>query len=134
MGVDSKHIFSDGQAITTTVISDNVINLGSMGEAGAGAGGQMFINVYCDTAFSSDTETMDIWLVSSSAAVTAGSPKISMLVNAVAVDSVSSLNLAGKLVAKVPLQSTGLDQYIGLLYVATTALATGKLTAFLSYE
>jgi hypothetical protein len=131
MLVDIKHYFSEAQAITTSKISDNIIDLGAMGQAGAGS--QVFINVYVDTAFSSDTETMDIWLVTSSAAVTVGGTKVLNLKNAIAVDSISGLHEAGKLV-KVPLPSLGLSTYIGLAYIATTALATGKLTAFLSYE
>lgn len=127
--VDSKLYFSDAQAITTTVISTNTIDLGDITEAGRGS--QLFLNVYCDTAFSSDTETMDVWLVTSTAACTAGSTKVLQVINALAVNSIAGLHEAG-LLAKVPLPSVGLEGHIGVLYVATTALATGKITAFLT--
>lgn len=127
--VDSKLYFSDAQAITTTVISTNTIDLGDITEAGRGS--QLFLNVYCDTAFSSDTEILDVWLVTSTAACTAGSTKVLQVINALAVNSIAGLHKAG-LLAKVPIPSVGLKGHIGVLYVATTALATGKITSFLT--
>lgn len=127
---DKWLILDDAQAVTTAKVSANTIDAKSITEMGRGS--PLFINIYVDTAFSSDTETIQIDLITSTGVPTAGNVLMTLL-PATAVDSISGLHAAGLLV-KIPLPSTGLESDIGLSYVVPTAVATGKFTAFISLE
>lgn len=128
--VDDRLIFSDAQAVTDTKISANTIDLGAIGQVGAGT--QLFINIYCDTAFSVATETFNVRLVTSTAACTAGSTVVMEIMPETACAATAAgWGLAG-LKEKVPLPSLGLSTHLGILYTVDTAVATGKITAFLS--
>ena len=122
-------IFEEAKAVTVARITD-YLDLGSLTEAGRGS--PKFINVYVDTAFSSDTETIQIDLITSSGVPTAGYSMMTVLMPT-AVDSISGLHQAGR-IAKVPLPSEGLERYVALSYVVPTEVATGKFTAFLSLD
>ena len=130
MIIDSKLTFDDAQAVTTAKVSANILDLGSITQGGRGT--QLFINIYVNTAFSSDTETIQIDLICDTTVPTAGDTLMTILMPT-AVNSIAGLHAAG-LIAKVPLPSTGLDRYVGLSYVVPTAVATGKFTAFLSLD
>jgi hypothetical protein len=122
---DAKLIFCDAVAVTTDAVTSD-LNLGDIDEPGAGH--QLFVNIYLDTAFSSDTETLQIDLITSSGVPTAGNVLMTLL----PATAVSALGTAGLLV-KTALPSEGLEQYIGLsLVVDDAAIADGKITAFLT--
>ena len=127
---DVDNSFDAAVLVTDAKVSTNVLDLGSITEAGAGT--PLYINVYCDTAFSSDDKTIQVDLITSTGVPTAANTLLTVLMPT-AVDSISGLHAAG-LLAKVPIPSTGLQRYIALAYVVPTVVATGKLTAFLTLE
>ena len=133
--VDAKLVLESATtAFTNARIGTNVLDLGSWVAAGKqpGAGTPMFIKVYVDTAFSSDTETVQIDLVSDSSVPTAADTVMTVLMPT-AVNSIAGLHAAGQ-IACMSLPSTGLSRYIALSFVIPTAVASGKIFAFLDYS
>jgi hypothetical protein len=127
---DYQLVFDEAQAVTTSKVS-SVIDFEEIDEPGRGQ--PLYINIYVDTAFSSDTETIAIDLITSTASSPAAGDEVMRIMEPTAVDSVSGLHEPG-LVAKVPLPSTGLKRYVALSYVAPTAVASGKFTSYLSID
>lgn len=123
---DYKLVFDDATTAITTDRVTTVLDLGSITEAGEGT--PVFIEVWLDTAFSSATETLTVHLVSKASTDPA---KTDVLMTVLPATAVSGLGTPG-LLAKVPLPSEGLDSHVALAYVATAALASGKIKAFLS--
>lgn len=125
---DAKLVFSSGQAITTTAISSNTIDLDSARPLGAS---DLFIHLVVDTSFSSDTETIDVDLVAATDTCTAGSTAVQKILKATAV---SSLTKGFKRVVSIARDviSEGSYTNIGILYTATTAVATGKFNCWIS--
>ncbi len=128
MNIDEKLIFDEEQAVTTAKVSANIIDLGSITEGGKGA--PKFINIMVQTAFTTSTHTLAVNLITSSVTDPIAA---NILAGVLPATAASSLVTPG-LVAKLPLPSVGLQRYVGLSYVTNTAVAAGKVTAFLSID
>lgn len=125
---DANLKFCVSQAITTTVISTNVFDMEKIRDIGKS--GNLFIHVDVPLAFSSDTETMDIDLVAATATATAGSTKVFQILGPTAA---SALTKGKKRVVGFPswvLNTT--YTHIGVVFTATTALATGKVSVYIN--
>ncbi len=133
--MDAKLVLESATtAFTDARIGTNVLDLGSWVAVGKqpGEGNPMFIYVYVDTAFSSDTETVQIDLVSDTTVPTAVDTVMTVLMPT-AVNSIAGLHTPG-LIAKMSLPATGLSRYIALQFVIPTDVATGKIFAFLGHD
>lgn len=126
MVTDAKLFFDDAQAVTTSKLSANVIDIGDISDVAKGS--PVYVNIYVDTAFSSDTEQVTIDLVASTGAAMTAGDKVMELVPATAASSLTSAGL----LKRVALPEGMSGNYIGVYYTATTAVASGKFTTFLS--
>jgi hypothetical protein len=126
MITDKMVIFDEAIAVTTSKVGSNVIDLGSIGDVGEGQ--QVFLNIWLDTAFTSAANGLTISLISSTAeAVGAADNAIEILPATLA----SAMGTAGQL-KKVALPEDIVGNYVNLYYLATTALAAGKISTFLT--
>ena len=126
MITDVNMIFDEAIAVTTSKVGSNVIDIGAITDAAKGS--PIYINIYCDTAFTSAANSLTVKLISSTAeAVGATDNAIEILPATLA----SAMSAAGKL-KKVALPEGVTGPYINLYYLATTALAAGKITTFLT--
>ena len=126
MITDVNMIFDEAVAVTTSKVGSNVIDIGSITDAAKGS--PIYLNIYLDTAFTSAANGLTVKLISSTAeAVAASDNAIEILPATLA----SAMGTAGKL-KKVALPEGVTGPYINLYYLATTALAAGKITTFLT--
>lgn len=126
MITDAKLIFDEAIAVTTSKVGSNVINLKKINDVAIGQ--PVYLNIWCDTAFTSAANGLTIKLISSTAeAVAAADNAIEILPATLA----SAMGTAGQL-KKVALPEGIVGNYINLYYLATTALAAGKITCFLT--
>lgn len=126
MITDVKHIFDEAIAVTTSKVGSNVIDLGSITDAAKGS--PIYINIWLDTAFTSAANGLTVQLISSTAEAVASTDNTMEIMPA---KLASAMGTAGQLWRQaLPEGVTG--PYVNLYYLATTALAAGKITTFLS--
>ena len=126
MVTDKKLIFDEAVAVTTSKVGAQVQNLNSISDVAKGQ--PVYLNIWLNTAFTSAANGLTIKLVSSTAeAVGATDNAIEILPATLA----SAMGTAGKL-KKVALPEDITGKYLNLYYLATTALAVGKITTFLT--
>ena len=123
---DAYLIFDDNVAVTTSKISTNVVDLENISDVAKGQ--PVYINIEVSTAFTSAANTVDIVLISSDDATPNASDGFITLIAAKAASTMGSVGRIFKaaLPEDIPYNT------IGLSYVATTALAAGKFTSYLS--
>lgn len=133
--IDSHLVLFNEQAITNTNVLSTVLDLGDIENLGPGT--QKFINIHVDTAFSEDSsgEYLRIDLVASSGADPATSNKIREIIPSTNVSDDTEFLSTGR-VAKYAIPHDALSGYdrVAIAAIVTSALATGKLTAYISLD
>lgn len=131
MILDKTNEFSDGQTVTATAISTNVIDLNPSGandELDIGAGEPVWLVVQVDeTATAAGAATVTVSL-ESSAAPGMTSPRTHITTGAVALADLT----AGSEIARFRLPGGDYLRYLGVRYtVGTGPLTAGKFSAFI---
>jgi hypothetical protein len=134
MYVDKQNELSDSQAVTTTAISTNVIDL-TNGQSGLttidiGSGEDVFLVIQVDTAATAaGAATVTFSLESDSTADLATSATVHWTSAAIG----KATLVAGYEVARIKLPAGDYERYLGLRYtVATGPLTAGAFSAFLT--
>lgn len=122
---DAKLVFSEDQAITASAISANILDGEDLRDFGKGQ--EVYLNIFLTTAFTSAANELSVQIVSSSGA----SPGSSDVFNTIFRRAASLMGNAG-LLYQAPWPKGVPYERVGLYYLATTALAAGTVTAFLS--
>ncbi len=135
MIVDYANQFSDAQAVTSTAISTNVIDLGATPTLRDIGNGQPLYLVVITQATCTDTSsdaTVTFSLESDSTANLATSATVHFTTGALAFATYAT---AGTLVAAVALPFSSYERYLGLRYtVASGPLTAGAFDAFLTTD
>lgn len=135
MYLDAKNEFSDAQAVTSTIISSNVIDLGATNTLkDIGVGEDVWLVVQTQTAAtdSGSDATLTVTLESDSTANLATSATVHYSTGALAFAAFSP---AGTVLAAVRLPSGSYERYLGVRYtVASGPLTAGKFDAFLTKD
>lgn len=131
--LDAENEFSDAQAVTSTAISENVIDLG-LAASDIGAGEPIYLVVLTQTA-ATDTgsdATLTVTLESDSTADLATSATTHFSTGAMAFADFSP---AGTVLAAVALPIDEYERYLGVRYtVASGPLTAGNFDAFLTKD
>jgi len=135
MYLDAKNEFSDAQAVTSTAISSNVIDLGATNTLkDIGTGQDVYLVVSTQTAAtdSGSDATLTVTLESDSTANLATSATVHYSTGAMAF---SAFSPAGTVLAAVKLPAGNYERYVGVRYtVASGPLTAGKFDAFLTTD
>lgn len=135
MYIDAKTELSDAQAVTSTAISSNVIDLGATNTLkDIGTGQDVYLVVSTQTAAtdSGSDATLTVTLESDSTANLATSATVHFSTGALAFAAFSS---AGSVLAAVKLPAGNYERYVGVRYtVGSGPLTTGKFDAFLTTD
>lgn len=126
MFTDAKLIFDEAVAVTTSKLGGTAIDLGAITDLGKGQ--PVFLNVFVDTAFTSAANGLTVSLVASSGAEPAGTDTVLQLSPAILASALTK----GVVIFSGPIPDYITNEYINVYYLATTALAAGKVTSFLS--
>ena len=135
MYLDAKTELSDAQAVTSTAISSNVIDLGATNTLkDIGTGKDVYLVVSTQTAAtdSGSDATLTVTLESDSTANLATSATVHYSTGAMAFAAFSP---AGSVLAAVKLPAGNYERYVGVRYtVASGPLTAGKFDAFLTTD
>lgn len=136
MILDKQNEFSDAQAVTSTAISTNVLDLGStntLKDMGAGRAVYLVIQTQTACTDSGSDATVAFTLESDSTADLATSATVHYSTGAVAFAGYSPVGTVVAVVA-LPLGKT-YERYLGVRYtVASGPLTAGKFDAFLTRD
>lgn len=138
MLLDSQEIFSNAQAVTSTAISENVIDLNPMGGPNVlqdvGNGTDLYLVVVTETA-ATDTgsdATLTVSLESDSTENLATSATVHFTTGAL---PFAAFSPAGTVIAMVRLPNGAYERYLGVRYtVASGPLTAGRFDAFLTKD
>lgn len=135
MILDAQNEFSDGQAVTATAISTNVIDTGPQAQQQGGTGEQLYFVVQTRTAATdtSSDATLTVSLESAANEALSSGPVVHFSTGALAFGTFSP---AGTVLACVALP-LGVDykRYLGVRYtVASGPLTAGNFDAFLTRD
>jgi hypothetical protein len=122
---DKKLFFAEDQAITASAISEDIIDGEALRDIGKGQ--EVYLNIFLVTAFTSAANQLSVQIVSSSGA----DPGASDVFNTVFVRAASAMQTTG-LIYQAPWPKGVPYERVGLYFLATTALAEGVVTAFLT--
>ena len=134
MILDALNEFADAQAVTSTAISENVIDLGPVTDnttrdIGLGEGVWLVVLTQTAATDSGSDATLTVTLESDSAAALSSSPTVHVSTGAVAFADFSA---AGTVVAAVRLPAGQYQRYLGCRFtVASGPLTAGNFDAFL---
>lgn len=135
MIIDYENQFSDAQAVTSTAISTNVIDLGATPTLrDIGNGQPLYLVVITQTAATDDSSdaTLTVTLESDSTENLATSATVHFTTGALAFAAFSP---AGTVLAAVALPLGNYERYLGVRYtVASGPLTAGKFDAFLTTD
>jgi len=123
--IDAQAEFSDAQAITTTAVSTNVLDLNQAIPQYAG-GDDLFLTCKVNTAFAGGTSIRAILWTDDSTTVTSGADIITGDV------VLTAAATAGSSLLTVNLKNLPLQQYIGVQYVVVGTMSAGAVDAFLA--
>lgn len=126
MVTDAKLTFDSEAAITDGHTSANVLDLASITKMAKGS--PIYFNLVVNTAFSVDTETVDILVCNSSTDPPEAADVILSKTLSVAAASMGTKGYT----YRAPLPDISYADYLNVVYVATTAVATGKVSTFLT--
>jgi len=127
MVLDKNLIFDSAATLTTSKMSENTINLGVVRDIAKGS--PIYFNVLVNTAFNVGTLTCDIVLCNSSATPTSSDATKAKWQFSIAA---TELGKKGYLFRAAIPEGLLSQKYVNVSYVATTALATGKISTFLT--
>lgn len=134
MILDAHNEFANSQAVTTTAISTNVIDLGSdVTTRNVGGMEPTFLVVQCDVtaADSGSDATLTVSLESDSVAGLGTSPTVHATTGAIAFAKL----VAGATLAAIPLPFGEYERYLGVRFtVASGPLTDGAFSAFLTRD
>lgn len=122
--IDYENELSVNQAVTTTALSTNVIDMGSYS---AFSGGEdLYLTCVVDTTFTGGTSIRAILWTDDTTTVSSGADIISG-------DVIATANAtAGTTLLRVNLKGLdNLQQYVGLQYVIVGTMSAGKVNAYL---
>lgn len=128
--LDKLLTFSDGQAITTTAISDVIdrgANAPTLANFAPGFGGELYLVVQTGTAFSGGT-SVDFRLSSSSTADLATATRV----HASTGPKVTADLTANKVIAVLPVPPDDYARYIGMQYVVVGTYVAGTIRTHLT--
>lgn len=132
--IDSNLILFNAQAITNANVLSTILDVGELEDLGPGT--TKYIHIDCNTAFSVDSsgEYLRFDLVASSGADPLTSDKVFELLPSTAV-SAGALVAIGE-VAKIPIPKGVLSgkSHFGVAANITSALATGKVTVYITLD
>lgn len=132
MILDAQNEFSDGQAVTSTAISTNVIDLGAtntLKDIGAGEPVYLVVQTIVAATDSGSDATLTVTLESDSTADLATSATVHFSTGAMAFAAFSP---AGTVLAAVRLPIGSYERYLGVRFtVASGPLTAGNFDAFL---
>lgn len=135
MILDIQNEFSDGQAVTSTAISTNVIDLGStntLKDIGAGESVYLVVQTIVAATDTSSDATLTVSLESDSTENLATSATVHFTTGALAFAAFSP---AGTVLAAVRLPVGSYERYLGVRYtVASGPLTAGNFDAFLTKD
>lgn len=138
MILDSQEVLSDAQAVTSTAISTNVLDLNPDGSANAiqdvGNGEPVYLVVQTQTAAtdSGSDATLTVTLESDTDPALATTPVVHFSSGALAF---SAFSPAGSRLVAIRLPSANYQRYIGVRYtVASGPLTAGKFDAFIAKD
>lgn len=137
MFVDAHNEFSDGQAVTSSAISTNVIDLGpvaanTLRDIGAGEEVYLVVRTIVAATDTSSDATLTVSLESDSTADLATSATVHFTTAALAFATFSP---AGATLVAVRLPAGNYEQYLGVRYtVASGPLTAGNFDAFLTKD
>jgi len=123
--IDAQAEFSDAQAITTTAVSTNVLDLNQAIPQYAG-GDDLQLVCKVNTAFAGGTSIRAILWTDDSTTVTSGADIITGDV------VLTAAATAGSSLLTVNLKNLPLQQYIGVQYVVVGTMSAGAVDAFLN--
>lgn len=120
--IDAQAEFSDAQAVTTTALSTNVLDLNSFPQLMGGE--DCYLNVTVNTSFAGGTSIRAVLWTDDTVTVTSGADIISG-------DVITTANAtAGTTLLRVNLKGLdNLQQYIGVQYVVVGTMSGGKADA-----
>lgn len=133
MILDAQNEFSDGQAVTASAISNNVIDAKGYGPThNVGGLETLFLVIQADaTATAAGAATVTFELISDSVATLDSSPTVHSSTGAVGKATMA----AGTTLAVMPLPFGEYERYIGVRYtVGTGPLTAGAFSAFLTRD
>ncbi|SFY21773.1 Bbp16 family capsid cement protein [Azotobacter vinelandii] len=139
MYIDKQAEFADGQAVTATAISTNVVDLYPLGNAvnantvrDIGVGEDVYLIVQVDTAATAaGAATVTVTLESDSASGMANAPVVHYSSKAFALAELT----AGATLLAVKLPAGDYKRYVGVRFtVATGPLTAGAFSAFLAKD
>lgn len=138
MILDKLLEFSDAQAVTSTALSTNVVDLYPLGNSvgtnttrDIGTGEDIYLVVMTETAITdtSSDATLTVTLESDSVEALSSSPTVHFSTGALAFGAYSP---AGTVIANVKLPAGNYERYLGVRYtVASGPFTAGTLNAFL---
>lgn len=135
MLIDAFNEFSDSQAVTSTAISTNVIDLGAtntLKDIGAGEPVWLVVRTIVAATDSGSDATLTVTLESDSTANLATSATVHLSTGALAFATFSP---AGTTLMAVLLPSGSYERYLGVRYtVASGPLTAGQFDAFLTKD
>lgn len=140
MYVDSQNLFSDAQAVTSTAISSNVIDLNPAGaglsanvqDIGIGEEVYLVVTTVTTCTDTGSDATLTLTLESDTAAGLASSPVVHLSTGALAFATYAT---AGSIVYTGKLPVADYKRYLGLRYtIASGPLTAGAFTAFLTKD
>ena len=135
MYLDSKNEFSDAQAVTSTAISSNVLDLGAVNTTkDIGLGEPLWLIVLTNTLVtdSGSDATLTVTLESATDAGLTSGAVVHYTTGALAFATFSP---AGTALVAIRLPSADYKRYLGIRYtVASGPLTAGKFDAFLTHD
>ena len=135
MILDAQNQFSDAQAVTSTAISTNVIDLGSdntLRDIGSGKPVWLVIQTQTSCTDSGSDATVTFSLESDSTADLATSATVHYTSGALAFATYAT---AGTIVLAIRIPAGSYERYLGVRYtVASGPLTAGKFDAFLVHD
>lgn len=130
MFLDKENELADGQAVTASAISENVIDLGAANNDPAN-GEPLFLVLQVDTAAAAaGAATVDVTIESDSTADLATSPTVH-----VATDPIAKATLVAGYTKIIPIPPGDYERYLGVRFtVATGPLTAGNFSAFITHD
>jgi hypothetical protein len=127
--IDTNLVIDWQGAITVSRVSANILDMQSIRNVAKGQ--PVYLNIYVDTAFTTDTDTLAILLISSSGA-TPGATDFVTAGGTIMTARAASALLSTGYIYKGALPENIPYERVGLYYTVNAAIAAGYVSAFLT--